>query len=135
MPQLSDTNDEALHARVRRTYRRRWWVPVGVVCVLLFTAGETFVITEAVTAPIQTKVNTSAVAIAVIQALEQSTNLSNQQTAAAQRQQSAIFNSVLVRFFAMQRYLCEASVAHSKTLGGPPAPPGICDVTLPTPAP
>lgn len=54
---------------------------------------------------------------------------------ALQRQQSLIVTNVLVKFFAMQRFLCEASVAHNKTLGGPPAPPGICDVSFPKPSP
>lgn len=110
-----------MRVKVGRWFRFRWVQPIFNV---LLAAGILYVgITgqERQTALSQVEVSTS-----VIQAFDQTQAQTN-------RQQGIIIDGALVKFFAMQAYLCQAAVAHNATLGGPPAPAGICDVTFPAP--
>lgn len=128
---------EARSQRIRVWFRARWLGVAAVVFALALVGVLLFGTLHDTSVGETNSLGLTRVE-AQLAVLQADLQLSEQQAAAAEKisqQQGVILNGVLVRFFAMQRYLCQAAVAHNATLGGPPAPPGICDVSLPSPSP
>lgn len=129
--------------RIARWFKRRWVIPVVALGLVAWTVWNSA--TEQGNKSQIVTINTNVVIeTALLQQLEttvQGLEKYDTNQSAAQAKSSAVLNAFFVEFIAEQNYLCNAAVIHNKTLGGPPAPAGICDVSLgaprapPTPVP
>jgi hypothetical protein len=114
---MSDqTPSPAVQRNIARWFHGRWVLPILNVLMILAIVGLIVGHFQE-----EGQLTTVALSQAVTQAFDQS------QISATARDTAAV-DSFLEEFVTEENFICAELVAHSKVLGGPVPPPGICDV-------